>query len=247
MDIELKKSEMKIIEKYAMNKNTFLMKLEAKDEIKNPGATYHVRIYNGSGESRPYTPIYVEGKHIAFVIKVYPGGKITQYLDAKKVGDSVCVSETLSSRKSRQNEFKNVLMIAGGTGVTPMYQMLKEQILTGNNETKFKLLFLNKTEEDVFLLKEISELQKISKGMLEIIHIFSQGIRNPDQTHISGKLNKELLLEIIGSECFDFIYICGPPTLYESFSGKKVSRTDQGEFSGILKEIGFKKEQVFKL
>jgi cytochrome-b5 reductase len=34
--------------------------------------------------------------------------------------------------------------------------------------------------------------------------------------------------------------------MYKALSGAKVSPTDQGELSGILKELGYTKEQVYK-
>ena len=36
----------------------------------------------------------------------------------------------------------------------------------------------------------------------------------------------------------------GPPGQMKALSGPKVSMTDQGELTGILKELGYKKEQV---
>lgn len=42
------------------------------------------------------------------------------------------------------------------------------------------------------------------------------------------------------------IMVCGPPGLVNSVSGGKAPDWSQGEVSGILKELGYNKDQVFK-
>ena len=42
------------------------------------------------------------------------------------------------------------------------------------------------------------------------------------------------------------VFVCGPPPLYKAISGTKTSPTEQGELSGILKELGYSQEQVYK-
>lgn len=42
------------------------------------------------------------------------------------------------------------------------------------------------------------------------------------------------------------IFVCGPPGLYKAVSGNKTSPVDQGELTGMLKELGYEKEQVYK-
>ena len=42
------------------------------------------------------------------------------------------------------------------------------------------------------------------------------------------------------------VFVCGPPGLYKAISGNKKSPSDQGELDGMLKELGYSKEQVYK-
>jgi len=42
------------------------------------------------------------------------------------------------------------------------------------------------------------------------------------------------------------VFVCGPPGLYKAISGQKPKPSEQGELTGILKELGYSKEQVFK-
>lgn len=245
-DGSVKKRTMKIVEKRQMTHNTFFMKVESDEDLHQAKVGFHVLVFDDRGNRKPYSPLYLSRRHMAFAIKVYPQGTLSTYLQNKNVGDTVVVSETIQKRECRLNEFKNVLMIAGGTGVTPMFQLLREHILSGINTTDFTLLFLNKTDKDAFLLSELETLKKKSNGKLQIIHIFSQGTESPDSQHISGVLTKDMLLTVTRSKMFEFVCICGPPSLYDSFSGRKKSRTEQGELTGILKEVGYTEKNVYK-
>jgi hypothetical protein len=42
------------------------------------------------------------------------------------------------------------------------------------------------------------------------------------------------------------VFVCGPPGMMELISGNKKSPKDQGELKGILKELGYSPEQVYK-
>ena len=63
-------------------------------------------------------------------------------------------------------------------------------------------------------------------------------------------MNTELLKTVLPFEPKDGangkIFVCGPPGLYKAVSGMKKSPQDQGELEGMLKELGYEKEQVYK-
>ena len=42
------------------------------------------------------------------------------------------------------------------------------------------------------------------------------------------------------------VFVCGPPPQVSAVSGPKKGPQDQGELKGILAELGYKAEQVFK-
>jgi hypothetical protein len=47
------------------------------------------------------------------------------------------------------NEFDEVGLIGGGSGITPLYQILTHALADKKNRTKFKLIFSNQTEKGV--------------------------------------------------------------------------------------------------
>ena len=49
-------------------------------------------------------------------------------------------------------------MIAGGTGITPMLQVMQEVARNPEDKTKVTLVFANVTEQDILCRKEIDEI-----------------------------------------------------------------------------------------
>merc|ERR1712003_76475 len=54
----------------------------------------------------------------------------------------------------------HVGLIAGGTGITPAYQIIKAVVKDKKDNTKVYLLYANKTEEDILLKDELDELAR---------------------------------------------------------------------------------------
>ena len=51
-------------------------------------------------------------------------------------------------------------MIAGGTGITPMYQVAKALLTDPGEATSISLIYANVTEDDILLRKELNELSQ---------------------------------------------------------------------------------------
>ena len=67
-------------------------------------------------------------------------------------------------------------------------------------------------------------------------------------TQGKGFITKDLLKTVLPEpkEANLKIFVCGPPGLYKAISGTKKSPQEQGELTGILKELGYGQDQVFK-
>lgn len=53
------------------------------------------------------------------------------------------------SSSIRPNMVPHLLMIAGGTGITPMYQIIKSSIKDASDKTKLSLIYANVNEDDI--------------------------------------------------------------------------------------------------
>jgi len=128
-------------------------------------------------------------------------GPVSHYFfnDAKQ-GDSVesllpSGDFYLDTNKDNSN---NYLMIAGGSGITPVFSIIKT-LLIQKPETKISLFYANKDPENIIFQDELKQLEK-SYNNFEIINFIS-GQKRIDKTIITDFINKNK----------DFkCYICGP-------------------------------------
>jgi cytochrome-b5 reductase len=127
---------------------------------------------DGKSVQRSYTPVTGDETlgSVSFVIKVYKagvhpkfpeGGKLSQYLDTLKIGDTLdmkgpkghltwlgkgnftvkVVKKPLQTRKAT-----HIGMIAGGTGITPMLQVLDAIFRDPNDKTCVKMIYANQSK-----------------------------------------------------------------------------------------------------
>jgi cytochrome-b5 reductase len=145
------------------------------------------------------------------------------------------------------NKHEHIALIAGGTGITPMYQVARAIFKNPDDKTKVTLVFGNIAEEDILLKKEFEELENTYPRRFKAFYV----LEKPPESWQSGKgfITKELLKTVLpepkeGEKIK--LFVCGPPGLYKAISGTKKSPADQGELDGYLKELGYSKDQVYK-
>ncbi|EIW62055.1 ferredoxin reductase-like C-terminal NADP-linked domain-containing protein [Trametes versicolor FP-101664 SS1] len=94
---------------------------------------------------RPFTPLEgmdSEGR-MKFWIKRYERGEVGRWLHSKKVGDKIEIRGPLKTWPWQEGEWDEVVMISGGTGITPFYQLIHKELLSQaspKSKTRFTLL-----------------------------------------------------------------------------------------------------------
>ncbi|CAF1252949.1 unnamed protein product [Adineta steineri] len=186
---------------------------------------------------RPYTPITSDDNQGYFdlVIKIYPNGKMTQYLDKFTIGETINVSgpsgnliyktKGLFDIRSRKPEpfvtrhVRQLGLIAGGSGITPMYQILNEilkeqtSIVYGEHvDIKIWLLFANQTERDILLRDEIEQLAESYSDRFKLWYTVDR--ESEEWKYSKGFINETMLSEHMPPPGDDvLICICGPPPM----------------------------------
>ena len=144
------------------------------------------------------------------------------------------------------NQHSHIGLIAGGTGITPMYQLCRQIFNNPSDTTKVTLVFGNISEEDILLKKEFDDLENTYPQRFRAFYVLDK----PPEGWQGGKgfITKDLLKTVLPEPKTEGIkmFVCGPEGLYKAVSGSKVNPKDQGELTGILKELGYSKEQVYK-
>lgn len=197
---------------------------------------------------RPYTPISdpEEKGTLELLVKKYQNGPMSEHLHDMKVGETLSIKGPIPKYPWEANKHNHITCVAGGTGITPMYQLIRAIFKNPEDKTKVSLVFGNITEEDILLKEEFDKIEKENPDRFKAFYTLD----NPSKewAHGKGFITKDLLKEVIPDAKSENIkvFICGPPGLYKAVSGPKVSPTDQGDLSGILKDLGYTKEQVYK-
>ncbi|KAI6163705.1 hypothetical protein EDD17DRAFT_1566368 [Pisolithus thermaeus] len=203
---------------------------------------------NGKPMARPYTPISpsdLEGE-LSFIIKRYETGNVSKYIHSLSPGDTLAVKGPSPKWPWKMNEFEEVGLIAGGTGIAPMYQILQHVLADKNNKTKFRLLFANISEVDILLRQQLDAMKKKYSDTFDVVYVLdkpSEKWKGP-----SGYINSDLIKQHIAPPSLGEkvkVFVCGPPPQVSAIAGKKAGR-DQGELGGILKELGYTENQVYK-
>lgn len=183
---------------------------------------------------------------LELIIKKYNGGPMSTHLHDMVPGQRLDFKGPLPKYPWTANKHDHVALIAGGTGITPMYQIARAIFSNPDDKTKVTLVFGNISEEDILLKDKFSELENTYPQRFRAFYVLDK----PPQEWAGGKgfITKELLKTVLPEPKEENIkvFVCGPPPLYKAISGNKVSPKDQGELSGILAELGYTKEQVYK-
>jgi cytochrome-b5 reductase len=194
---------------------------------------------------RKYTPTTGDETKgsVEFVIKIYgpgdvkmpngqmqswtDGGKAGRYLKALKVTDVLEVSgpwgdieykgESLFVSKQRTFKASHVIMLAGGTGLTPMLQVMqaiaKEMSQPGFRDTcpKVTLLLANKTEGDILCKDLIDDLAQTYPN----IHVhYTLDFPPPNWTGLTGFITADMISQVFPPASSEILALmCGPPPM----------------------------------
>ena len=157
---------------------------------------------------------------LQFIIKTYPEHKgVTNQLRSIKPGDQLIIHDIFGSIQYKGEG----LFIAGGAGVTPFISIFRN-LRTTDAIGKNKLLFANKTEDDIILLSEFSQLLKGN-----FINILSEG---RTESYPSGFITEDFLSKFF-DEYTQYFYLCGPPPMMKAVEGH-------------MEKLGIAKEKIVK-
>lgn len=208
------------------------------------------RIKKPSGDGyiiRPYTPTSTNEDIGEFdlVVKHYPGGPMSEHIFGMKKGDMLEVKGPIVKLKYEPNKYEKIGMVAGGTGLTPMLQVIQEIMSNPDDKTKVSFIFANREERDILLKDELDKLAKANPDRLKIHYTLDHPSKNWKGE--KGYLTKEMIQKYLPSKDERaIILVCGPSQMLEHVSGNKTPDYQQGEVGGILAQLGYTKDKVFK-
>lgn len=194
---------------------------------------------------RPYTPVSDENVKGFFdlIIKLYPGSGLTSFISTMKPGDFLDMKGPFLKYPYEENTFEEIGLIAGGTGITPMLQLIRKVFKNTSDKTKISLIFANRSEDDILLRNELDGYTKSHPEQFKVYYLLETPPTNWEGG--VGYITKEILESHLPKKD-SMIFVCGPNPMVQIISGLKSSPQVQGELSGMLLELGYTNERVFK-
>ncbi|XP_014250463.1 NADH-cytochrome b5 reductase 1 isoform X3 [Cimex lectularius] len=193
---------------------------------------------DGEPVIRSYTPVSSDDDlgYMDLVVKVYmknvhpkfpAGGKMSQYLDSLNIGDTVDIrgpsgrlkylgNGNFSMKVLRKDPaytvtVNKIAMIAGGTGITPMLQIIRHIIKT-SDPTQMSLLFANQTEKDILLRDELEDIARNHSSRFQVWYTLD--VPPPDWKYSTGFITADMIEKHLFPPSPDtLVVICGPPLM----------------------------------
>ncbi|XP_018849615.2 nitrate reductase [NAD(P)H]-like [Juglans regia] len=184
---------------------------------------------------RAYTPastVDVVG-YFDLVVKIYfknvhprfpNGGLMSQYLDSLPLGSVLDVKGPLGHIEytgrgnflvhGKHKSAKKLAMVAGGSGITPIYQVVQAILKDPEDETEMYVVYANRTEDDILLRKELDAWSE-KYDRLKVWYVVQESIK--EGWHYSvGFITESILREHIPEGTEDTLALaCGPPPMIQ--------------------------------
>lgn len=183
------------------------------------------------------------------MIKRYEGGKGSGKMHSLVPGDTMKF-KPLEEFTYKPNEFSHMTFIAGGSGITPIYQLTNAILDNPADKTKISLVYANNSEQDILLKEQIDNLEQKFPGRFQKLYVVSKPSSDGDGKYEKGYVTKDMLKKIMPSKMNEQnvkVLVSGPPAMTESIAGaKSFGGWRQGSLGGILKELGYVSDEVHK-
>lgn len=180
---------------------------------------------DGKSVTRSYTPTSnnLDLGELSLVIKVYPDGQLTgKYFANLKIGDEVLFRGPKGAMKYQFGHCKKIGMIAGGTGITPMYQLIRAICEDERDTTEVSLIFANRSEDDILLREELETFARRYPKNLKLWFMLDQPPSN--WQYGSGYVTADVIKERLPAPDADTkIMLCGPPGMINASKRALVS------------------------
>ena len=192
-------------------------------------------------------------KEIRVAIKKVNGGRMSTFLNKElKTGDSLEVMTPMGNfyTELKNENTKQYILFAGGSGITPIFSILKS-ILNEEPNSKICLFYGNKNKESIIFNNQLKKIN-LEKAV-EVVNILEEN--ETDQLN-SGLITKEKSLQLINKyvdkKIINEYFICGPEPMMKNVTDALDSfQVDSKQihieyFTTVLKDIEKAEEKAQK-
>lgn len=176
---------------------------------------------DGEELRRSYSIFSAVGEQtLKVAIKQIEDGKFSTFANKKLSAGmdlDVMVPQGRFFTELSNNNAKQYLCVAAGSGITPIFSILKS-VLDEEPNSQVTLIYGNRTVSSVLFLEQLEDLKNKYQERLKLIHILS---REPQDSEIfNGRITAEKCEELFSGPLMDAKYdeafLCGPEQMIMS-------------------------------
>jgi NAD(P)H-flavin reductase len=184
------------------------------------------------GHSRPMSIANAPSIDERLMIVVREGNSaFAQNLMALKENDTVFVSNALGGMKLPEDKLIPVVIIAGGTGITPVRSILEHQI-NKLSERNILVIYANNCPAESAFINDFRNWEKLNLG-LRFVPVFDDA-KDAEGFFEEGFVTLDILKKHITNFSENFYYLFGPPPMVESL--KQILESSGVESGRIFSE-----------
>ncbi|KAK4272377.1 hypothetical protein QN277_020943 [Acacia crassicarpa] len=168
---------------------------------------------------KAYTPTTLDSDigYFELVIKMYPQGRMSHHFREMRVGDYLSVKGPKGRFRYQPGEVRAFGMLAGGSGITPMFQVARAILENPTDNTKVHLIYANVTYEDILVKEELDRLAANYPGRFKVYYVLNQPPEGWDGG--VGFVSKEMIQAHCPPPAHDIrILRCGPPPMNKAMA-----------------------------
>ena len=190
---------------------------------------------------RSYTPISDTAKkgYMDVLVKVYfeteqsKGGQMTKAMESLPIGHTVdfkgpigkfeYVGRGVCTINEKRRNVSNFVMICGGSGITPIFQVFRAVMQDRDDKTKCKILNGNRLLEDILCKEDLDALVRGNEDRGEVLYTLTEAPEG--WAGLKGRINGELVKQHCERNDETLVLICGPEALEKAMHAALI---DQG-------------------
>lgn len=171
---------------------------------------------DGYQAHRSYSIASAPGEPVEITVERIAGGEVSPFLvDTLEIGTRFDVRGPVGRYFVWEpGAGRDVLLVAGGSGVVPLRSMLRHRVASGD-DARMRLLYSSRTWDDVIYR---DELEDAADGV-EVVWTLTRSVP-PGWTGFDRRVDATMLAETAWPAGTDpAAYVCGPTSFVESVAG----------------------------
>ncbi|MCX5529181.1 FAD-binding oxidoreductase [Streptomyces sp. NBC_00006] len=167
--------------------------------------------------------------HLDVTVKQVDGGHFSTHVHRDlRVGDRLAVRGPSGTFHTRDEPQRHLVLIAAGSGITPMMSMIRSRLADPAGDGRIALLYSSRTHEEIIFADELARLEKEHPERFTVTHVL---------TRRDGRLDARGVRHWVTTEAARALpdgahhYLCGPEALMDTVQG-------------VMRELGVPDERV---